>query len=318
MIVESKKSGLLWNRKEHFKITDRTIKRKSVIDPVWFNKSFGWTILQIDGGGILGIIPLFFLLILENAGVNCYNFFRSFWGTSTGGIIAAMLNCGYSVWEIFRTYVEMGSEIFTRRPFMGGLSQSKFKKDFIRELLQEKIGDVTFKELFDKTGKELNLAVVNCTDEQTEVWNYRTQPDTLVRIGVEATMSAPVYFDPLWYKGKMYRDGGMGVKNCMADNAVNDAFYRLKKKASDIYILSMGTGQGMIGMSDGGKLKEAVQFIGYMRKDAVQVQTKQLFYWQTDEGLNYHRIDPVLPTGLSGMDKTDNINEIVKWLDSGW
>ena len=49
--------------------------------------------LSIDGGGIKGILPLYFLRELEiRSGVEVYNLFQMFSGTSIGGIIALILS----------------------------------------------------------------------------------------------------------------------------------------------------------------------------------------------------------------------------------
>ena len=74
-------------------------------------------ILSIDGGGIRGIIPAYWLTRLEaelkaKADLTLHEVFDLFAGTSTGSIIAAGLAIGRSANEILKLYEEKGSKIF--------------------------------------------------------------------------------------------------------------------------------------------------------------------------------------------------------------
>ncbi|MCD0470358.1 patatin-like phospholipase family protein [Flavobacterium sp. JAS] len=88
-------------------------------------------ILTVDGGGIKGIIPSYFLEQLESAsamGLPCYQIFDIIGGTSTGGIIATaltspLLSNGTEVVEpmtasdIFAMYKNNGDKIFVSQEF---------------------------------------------------------------------------------------------------------------------------------------------------------------------------------------------------------
>ena len=76
-------------------------------------------ILQIDGGGLLGIIPLVFLSSLEKiTGKKIYEMFDMFIGTSTGGIAAAMFATKHTAKETLDFYLEHGKKIFKGK-FLG-------------------------------------------------------------------------------------------------------------------------------------------------------------------------------------------------------
>lgn len=76
-------------------------------------------ILTIDGGGIKGIIPAYFLQELESQlNKSCYEIFDMIGGTSTGGIIATGLTSPiqngqpFTASEVFNIYQNDGSKIF--------------------------------------------------------------------------------------------------------------------------------------------------------------------------------------------------------------
>ncbi|GAA3767687.1 patatin-like phospholipase family protein [Flavobacterium ginsengiterrae] len=76
-------------------------------------------ILTVDGGGIKGIIPSYFLWQIEAAlNKSCYKMFDIIGGTSTGGIIATALSSPingtqpYTANEIYNIYTSDGSQIF--------------------------------------------------------------------------------------------------------------------------------------------------------------------------------------------------------------
>ena len=72
-----------------------------------------YRILSIDGGGLRGIVPLTILkYIEEKEGKKIIELFDLITGTSTGGIIACGLACGYSVDDLISLYYNKGSEIF--------------------------------------------------------------------------------------------------------------------------------------------------------------------------------------------------------------
>lgn len=89
-------------------------------------------ILTIDGGGIKGIIPSYFLKhIEEQTNKKCYELFDIIGGTSTGGIIATALTSPlksggipYTADEILNIYTENGAEIFVKQGI--GLYHAKY------------------------------------------------------------------------------------------------------------------------------------------------------------------------------------------------
>src|SRR5271157_773010 len=75
-------------------------------------------VLQIDGGGILGIMPLAVLVEIENVtGMPCYKLFNLMSGTSTGSIICGLLAAGVPAQVLYDLYVKNGKTLFTKTSF---------------------------------------------------------------------------------------------------------------------------------------------------------------------------------------------------------
>lgn len=79
-------------------------------------------ILTVDGGGIKGIIPAYFLNELESRlNKSCYELFDMIGGTSTGGIIATGLtspingNKPFTAQEVLNIYQNDGTKIFVQQ-----------------------------------------------------------------------------------------------------------------------------------------------------------------------------------------------------------
>ena len=82
---------------------------KAYLQSLAKNEGKAINVLSLDGGGIRGLLELFWLKELEErVGKPCIEIFDLFVGTSTGGIIATGLAAGYTVEELLDIYI--GSE----------------------------------------------------------------------------------------------------------------------------------------------------------------------------------------------------------------
>ncbi len=96
-------------------------------------------ILQIDGGGIMGVIPSTVLASLEEKLSNkplckCFDLIT---GTSTGAIIGGAIAAGVPAKEIASIYTDKGKELFTRRTLWNPTNwlRSKYdRKPFMDEI----------------------------------------------------------------------------------------------------------------------------------------------------------------------------------------
>lgn len=222
-------------------------------------------ILQIDGGGLKGIIPA---IILDNfekqVGKQCCDVFDLICGTSTGAIIGGILASGTVPASIVKKmYIERAPKLFTPRvpifPFLGTLfNGSKYSRNEFIDLLKMYTGNKKMKDLrtlFMTT--TMNL----CSGRTHFVYSDDIyEKEYLVSEVISwSALSAALYFGKInvpefiWddflpdgtvnedIKGGVFQDGGQGINNCTLGSAT--AISIAKKWFDDgVVILSLGCG----------------------------------------------------------------------------
>src|SRR5262249_20967470 len=92
-------------------------------------------ILALDGGGLRGILSLALLQEIEDilrrrhgddAGFRLCHYFDLMAGTSTGAVIAATLWLGWTVAEVRKKYMQLGTVVFTKTLLRQGLLRAKY------------------------------------------------------------------------------------------------------------------------------------------------------------------------------------------------
>ncbi len=215
-------------------------------------------ILCLDGGGMRGILTVQLLKKLEEvAGIPCYELFDMVAGTSTGGIIAGLIVNGFSANEIEEKYIRLVSEVFDKRTLGDRfVNPPKFSKSKYRKLLIKELQDVTLAESCAKHNVDLMITAHDMTASEETFFScfkqkddtyYGTYKDVLLRAVMEATMSAPTYFNPL----ERFVDGGTTTYNNPALSAFIEAVSYSSPKndkklssydISKMCIFSFGTG----------------------------------------------------------------------------
>lgn len=193
--------------------------------------------ISVNGGGALGIGPLAFMCRLEqDLGKKLGDLSVAFAGTSTGAIIAAGLDEGYSAHELYELYRGNLKKIFTKYPWYKRLTTTcpTYDNSYLKSLLKEKFpGSVS------DWKKPIFIPTTHSNGESVEkVWD-------LGDVGVEkwfavlTSTAAPTYFDGVKSGKDFYLDGGMW-KNDPID-VLNAG---LKKSAYNgkLKILSFNTG----------------------------------------------------------------------------
>lgn len=230
------------------------------------NKKF--KILSIDGGGIKGVFPAMYLMLIEaelektgHEKTKIYEHFDLITGTSTGGIIALALSFGIPAKEIYELYLNNAKGIFGKKKptIVQQIFYSSHKRDFLENLVRTK-----FKEY--NNGEDPRLK--DCkTDVCIPIYDLvKGNPSVLKSPYHEAftrdfhipayqvamaTSAAPTYFAP--YSNK-YIDLNNIEKNfankvdggVMANNptlvGLLEATKAFGKEISELEILSIGTG----------------------------------------------------------------------------
>ena len=214
------------------------------------------TVLSIDGGGIRGVIPALFLAEIEKrAGRPISDLFDMVAGTSTGGILTAMLcvpdgkgRPKYTAQEIFDAHFEHGGGIFHRSfacsvATLGGFARPSYSPRKLEEMLDVFLGDA-------RLHQTRTDVLITAYDMATSTpWFFKTPfakahrgpaDDPLLTQVARATSAAPTYFPPLELEGHCMVDGGV-----FASNPAICAFAEAKKmypQEREFLVVSLGTG----------------------------------------------------------------------------
>lgn len=68
--------------------------------------------------------------------------------------------------------------------------------------------DVTFLDLYHKTGIELVITGTNLNKAKTEYFSYETRPQMPIRLALRISTSIPLFFKAVQYEGDIWVDGG--------------------------------------------------------------------------------------------------------------
>jgi len=68
--------------------------------------------------------------------------------------------------------------------------------------------NITFIQLYEKTKKSLIITASCLNDKRAYYYSHTTSPNMEILIALRMSISIPVYFVPVKYKGKMFVDGG--------------------------------------------------------------------------------------------------------------
>ena len=111
MIIQEKKKFF----KKYFKVQEWTPKSKPVLNVKNLKKNYKKNILELTGGGVKGVLTAYNLYSIEyHTKGKIFNIFNTFYGTSTGAVIAAGINFGISTKELLKFYIEAPTNIFKK------------------------------------------------------------------------------------------------------------------------------------------------------------------------------------------------------------
>ncbi|MBL3655530.1 patatin-like phospholipase family protein [Fulvivirga sediminis] len=251
----------------------------SVMDPKAKKKV---RILSLDGGGIRGVISAFVLKYAEEylqekaPGTSLSDHFDLIAGTSTGGILTGIYlapesegskRAKFSANDALKFYVDEGFNIFNKsqrsswKRFWGLGNATSFDSTYLRELLQDKLGDMHMSDLL----KPCLIPTYNMNTKSSFFFisrEDRAKREFYVRDALISTASAPTYFPPVKIKNiapspcaeemqLLNIDGGVFANNplmCAYAEARSSCFEERNNEcptAEDMYILSIGTGGGV-------------------------------------------------------------------------
>lgn len=292
------------------------------------NPTKPFRLLSIDGGGINGVIPLCILTKLEEqTGKRCVEMFDCIGGTSSGGIISALLSV-LPAKDILNLYTSKAHEIFTTSGDITGPTYSHEGLTTIGQSIFKvmKLSDAHVPTLLCAYDLERDQAFSLCSLEYKTNEGDPNEPTGLSMVdAILATSSAPTYFPP-YQCYALPASGNTMESYTFIDGAVfaNNPVLQLYSYASSLFptfesqgveILSLGTGHRPQKYPPGsGSDWTTLQWISPLIN---------IFLWAPSTsadismgkilGDKYTRISPILKTVSGDIDdiSSDNINNLI-------
>lgn len=173
-------------------------------------------VASFDGGGVNGLKSLYIAAAIEKqTGKKFLELFDVIVGTSTGGIISAMMIRGYSASEIIEIYEKECGKIFAKPFWRTGLFGTKFSEKNLEKMLDKYISDYRLNDLDVNT--KTRLIITANRQDQIEPIFFDSKNDqnnhVMLKDVVRATTAAPFYFRPHKIEGGLYSDGGTFMNN---------------------------------------------------------------------------------------------------------
>jgi predicted acylesterase/phospholipase RssA len=177
----------------------------------------GYDTLVIGGGGFKGSQ---FLGVLDYLDKNHFLMpVKYYFGTSVGSIICLMLILGFSPKE--QLEIVRNLKVFSIKPLSEIKNSSPFNLEIQKILLQYIDVDLTFQQLYENTGKHLNLISFNCSQRREEIFGLEKTPNYSIYRAMCFGFTLPILFElPKSDEGDYYMDGGI-INNLAVDAAVN-------------------------------------------------------------------------------------------------
>lgn len=173
--------------------------------------------LVFEGGGNKGMAYVGALQVLESAGI--LRSIKRVAGASAGAIIAALISLGYDSRDL-REFLEQDLRRILVDHTCGycsllpnllkgfGWNPGKRMLKWFGEQLKERTGDsdITFKEVYERFGKELCIVVTNLNQMSVEYFHPKTTPNTPIRRAVRMSVALPGVFQCVREMNNDYED----------------------------------------------------------------------------------------------------------------
>lgn len=192
--------------------------------------------IVLEGGCYMGISALGALYTLQEEHFYDINNIKAIYASSVGSFIGALL-CLKLKWEVILKYIEERPwyKIVTFTPnqileimFKKGIFDISFFRESLKNLIQsaDLSIDITLKELYQYSHIELHIFSTQLNTFTLTDLSYKTHPDMKIIEAIYKSSTIPFIFQPLYYNGSYYLDGGLinnyPVNRCIKDGADTD------------------------------------------------------------------------------------------------
>ena len=172
------------------------------------------TKLLICGGGFKFFYIVGALKYLDE--INILQNINEYIGVSAGAVLSLFFNIGYTLDELDSFFLEFNFEKMLDPHIDSlldnkGLDDGELKKFIIQHFLKNKNyhPSITFKELYEKTGKVLTFTTTNITSGKVEYHNHITQPNMQILLSLRMSINIPIVYSPIQYNNNYYVDGAL-------------------------------------------------------------------------------------------------------------
>lgn len=190
--------------------------------------------LVLCGGGENGFTTLGVLTKTHDLGIWNIDDIETIYCSSSGSFIGCLLCLKYSFKELneyilkrsYKFFKLDSNKIISLIKDHGIYDESNILKVFKPLLLAKELSvDITFRELYEYSGIELNLITTNLGTFCSEKLSYKTTPELRVITGLYMSANIPILFKPVTYNDNYYIDGGIfssfPLKSCVNDISCN-------------------------------------------------------------------------------------------------
>lgn len=173
--------------------------------------------LVLSCGGVAGITFVGCLQILYRN--KLLDNLENILGCSVGSMFSLFICLGYTYEELYKLMLNIDINIINdidyeditnfvhKYGFSSGNKIIKILNIIVKAKLEKE--DITFRELFEKTNKNLIIASTCLNTSKVEYFSFKDNPDMLVLDAVRMSISIPFLFHPFNYKDKLYVDGAL-------------------------------------------------------------------------------------------------------------
>lgn len=266
-------------------------------------------ILQIDGGGVKGIIPAIICTEIEQRlGKPIHEIFDLITGTSTGAVIGGALAMGMSASKLKNFYLNEVVDLFSKPKNLllpynwlkPKYDRKKFQEILLREIGQKSVCDTKTKYM---------AATFNLCSQKTHFiksWDESDRKWSIVDVISWSALSAVYYFGKInvpnydWtyespegenteMEGAVFQDGGQGGNNSTLTFNLMEC---LANDYRNVFILSIGTGDhddriSYSSASKKGLFGQAVNFITQARNESIPNQVAWAKYVDKSRGNDF-------------------------------
>jgi NTE family protein len=178
--------------------------------------SHPYTKLVFEGGGVKGLAYVGALQAVEDAGLRPQVTAAA--GASAGAISAALIALGYSAADLRSALMGIDLTTFEDGRLTGPLRVLRkfgfFKGDaflqWMQQRVHDKLGDkdATFATLRARTGFDLRVVACDLSRRTAVEFSAAKSASVPVALAVRMSMSIPLFFAAVPYRGELYVDGG--------------------------------------------------------------------------------------------------------------